>query len=205
VSLAGRWPNRQASGVNEPLAAGLYESLLTTRLEQILAELPPELVSSRSALANAESEDRVSRHIARLVARTIRAFPETERAQRAVQLAVDVLGHLETLTDRDLGLVAEAPLQPGGVLHSVLRRLPDGTAEIMERPLTPLLDTTVLTNAPGEPVLVHETRAEIPSSDSIDVLMAFIRWSGVRNADGAAASSLPGRKTFANTDDDVHE
>ena len=91
-----------------------------------------------------------------------------------------MLGQLETLTEKDLGLVAEAPVQPGGVLHSILLRLPDGSPEVMERPLTPLLDTTVLTNAPGEPVLVHETRAEIPSSDSIDVLMAFIRWSGVR-------------------------
>ena len=166
--------------MNEPLVAGLYESLLTTRLEQILAELPPELLPSRAALANAESEDRVSRHIARLVARTIRAFPEGERAQRAVQLAADVLGHLETLTERELGLVAESPVHPGAVLHSILRRLPDGSPQVVERPLTPLLDTTVLTNAPGEPVLVHETRAEIPSSDSIEVLMAFIRWSGVR-------------------------
>lgn len=180
MSRGARRPNRQAPRVNEPLVAGLYESLLTTRLEQILAELPPELVPSRSTLANAESEDRVSRHIARLVARTIRAFPEPERAQRAVQLAADVLGHLETLTERELGLVADAPLQPGRVLHSILRRLPDGTPENVERPLTPLLDTTVLTNAPGEPVLVHETRAEIPSSDSVDVLMAFVRWSGVR-------------------------
>ncbi len=166
--------------MTEPLAAGLYESLLTTRLQQILAQLPAELVSSRSALNNAESEDRISRHIARLVAQTIRAFPETERARRAVQLAADVLDHLETLSDRDLGLIAEKPLKPGAVLHSILRRRPDGTPEVMARPLTPLLDTTVLTNAPGEPVLVHETRAEIPSSDRVDVLMAFIRWSGVR-------------------------
>ena len=166
--------------MTEPLAAGLYESLLTARLEEILAQLPAELVPSRAALNNAESEDRVSRHIARLVAQTIRAFPETERAQRAVRLAADVLGHLEESSGPDLGLVVQAPLEPGAVLHSILRRLPDGTPEVVERPLTPLLDTTVLTNAPGEPVLGHETRAEIPSSDGIDVLMAFIRWSGVR-------------------------
>ncbi len=180
MSLGVRRPDGQAPIVNPTPSAGLYESLLTARLEEILDRLPVELIPSRGALANAESADRVSRHIARLIARTIHAFPETERAERAVQLAADVLGHMQTLTDADLGLMAEAPLEPARVLHSILRRLPDGTPEVVERPLTPLLDTTVLTNAPGEPVLVHETRAEIPSSDTIDVLMAFIRWSGVR-------------------------
>jgi len=38
----------------------------------------------------------------------------------------------------------------------------------------------VFTNAPGEPAVGHELRAEVPSSDAIDVVMAFVRWSGVR-------------------------
>ncbi len=75
----------------------------------------------------------------------------------------------------------EVPQSPGQVLHAVLRRRPDGTPEPIERPLTPLLDTTVLTNAPGEPAIAHELRAEVPSADSVDVVMAFIRFSGVRS------------------------
>ena len=43
-----------------------------------------------------------------------------------------------------------------------------------------LLDTTLLTNSRGEPALWHEIRAEIHSSDAIDVVMAFVRWSGIR-------------------------
>jgi superfamily II DNA or RNA helicase/HKD family nuclease len=62
----------------------------------------------------------------------------------------------------------------------LLRRLPDGRSHAIERPLTPLLDTTVFTNAPGEPAVGHELRAEVPSADAIDVVMAFVRWSGVR-------------------------
>ena len=58
------------------MVPGLYESLLTARLERILAELPPRLVPNRGALANAESEDRVSRHIARLIARAIETSPK---------------------------------------------------------------------------------------------------------------------------------
>ena len=66
------------------------------------------------------------------------------------------------------------------MLSAILRRQPDGSAEALETPLTPLLDTTLLTNSRGEPAVGHELRAEIHSSDAIDVVMAFVRWSGIR-------------------------
>src|SRR5690606_16241553 len=70
--------------------------------------------------------------------------------------------------------------EPGTVLHAILRRLPDGTPAPVEEPLTPLLDTTLLTNAPGEPNLLAQLRSEIASADEIDLVMAFIRRSGIR-------------------------
>ena len=48
----------------------------------------------------------------------------------------------------------------------------------MPRPLIPLLDTTLLTNAPGEPHVGHQIKA-IASADRIDVVMAFIRLTGI--------------------------
>ncbi len=60
-----------------------------------------------------------------------------------------------------------------------MRRLPDGRPEEIDEPLIPLLDTTLLTNAPGEPNLWNQLRSEIESSDSIDLVMAFIRRSGI--------------------------
>jgi len=162
-------------------SAGLYEALLTARVQQLLDQLPEDqLMADVANLVNAEASDRVSRHISRLLAQAIEAIPESHRAQSAVQLAADVLGHLQTLVGSSFDLRSEVPLDPGQVLQAILRRRPDGTADILERPLTPLLDTTVLTNAPGEPAVAHEVRAEVPSADRVDVLMAFIRWSGVR-------------------------
>lgn len=51
--------------------------------------------------------------------------------------------------------------------------------ESAARPLIPLLDTTLLTNAPGEPGVGHQVRAEIASADRIDLVMAFIRRTGI--------------------------
>jgi hypothetical protein len=137
-------------------SAGLYEALLTARVQQLLHQLPEDqLVADVANLVNAEASDRVSRHISHLLAQAIEAIPESHRAQSAVQLAADVLGHLQTLVGSSVDLLSEVPLDSGQVLQAILRRRPDGTADTLERPLTPLLDTTVLTNAPGEPAVAH--------------------------------------------------
>ena len=77
-------------------------------------------------------------------------------------------------------MLSDVPLRPPRILGAIHTLRPDGSPKPIEAPLTPLLDTTVLTNAPGEPSVGRELRAEIASADAIDLVMAFIRWSGVR-------------------------
>ncbi len=50
-----------------------------------------------------------------------------------------------------LHLGGVAPVAPGAVLRAIAALRPEGSAERIDKPLIPLLDTTVLTNAPGEP------------------------------------------------------
>jgi HKD family nuclease len=163
-----------------PLQPGLYEALLTGALDRRLADLVVAAVTPElRALADAEAADRLSRHFARVVARALEALPEHGRAQAGAQIIsrlIALLSQVSHAIDRELDL----PLEPARVLSAILRRTPDGSPETLEVPLTPLLDTTLLTNSRGEPALQHEIRAEVHSSDAIDVVMAFVRWSGIR-------------------------
>jgi superfamily II DNA or RNA helicase len=65
------------------------------------------------------------------------------------------------------------------MLRCVLGRLPDGRTEDITKLEIPLLDTTLLTNAHGEPRIGAAVLTEIRSADRIDVVMAFIRHSGI--------------------------
>jgi hypothetical protein len=51
-------------------------------------------------------------------------------------------------------------VEPGTVLRAVLSHMPDGTPETIPEPLIPLLDTTLLTNAPGEPRVGNQLLTE---------------------------------------------
>ena len=161
------------------LEPGLYEALLTGALDKRLAGLVAAAVAPElRKLADAEAADRLSRHLAAILARAIEALPEQGRAQAGASIVenlIELLSAQSDAVDRDV----DVPIDPARVLSAILRRRPDGSAEALETPLTPLLDTTLLTNSRGEPAVGHELRAEVHSSDSIDVVMAFVRLSGI--------------------------
>lgn len=165
----------------DPLKPGLHEALLTRRLEELLTQLRDgSLVPDLAELRDAEASDRMSRHLAGVLAKAIDGAPEGTRSDEAVRIAAALIHRLEELINRKVDLSGDEPVDPARVLVALLQRLPDGRPQPIPRPLTPLLDTTVFTNAPGEPAVGHELRAEVPSADAIDVVIAFVRWSGVR-------------------------
>ncbi len=165
---------------DDDLEPGLKEALITRSLRRRLDALGSALHEKSNALANAEAADRLSRHVAAVVARTIDTLPENDHASAGLAIVDAVLAALADEVPDAVDLDRDAPLSPAQVLRAILRLNPDGSVRELRPPLTPLLDTTLLTNSPGEPGVGHEIRAEIHSAEAIDVVMAFVRWSGIR-------------------------
>ena len=157
---------------------GLYETLITAELEQRLTELEAALVVGRDGLDTADAANRIALHVSRTIERAIESSKETGRAEVGISVATELLTLLDRLV-KGTDALADIPVRPGSVLRSILGRGPDGSAPSLETPLIPLLDTTLLTNAPGEPRVGRQLQAEIHSADRIDILMAFIRNTGL--------------------------
>lgn len=160
------------------LLPGLYEQLVTAGLDHQLGGLDARDVAQRSELDKEEAADRIALHLGQLVRRAIAGMDQNTRAKAGLALAQQVM---ELLKESSRAVDADDLLSPAGdVLRAVSRLQPDGQPEIIALPATPLLDTTLLTNAPGEPRIGFQLASELPSADRIDVLMAFIRQTGVR-------------------------
>jgi HKD family nuclease len=149
---------------------------MTSGLRSKLDHLSSSLVPLNRLLTSADAADRIAWHISKQVERALLDVSDADRVDVAFRVA-------EALLDR-LGEVAEADetvhlMEPASVLHAILRRRPDGEPEKLAGPVIPLLDTTLLTNAPGEPTLWSQLRSEVASASSIDLVMAFIRRSGI--------------------------
>jgi superfamily II DNA or RNA helicase/HKD family nuclease len=158
---------------------GLYEELISEALERELGRLPGGLAPDPKPLRDAEAGDRLALFLARIVERAVDDLAEKQRVERGVALARTLVATLASELGR-ADLRHETPIEPGAILRAILARQPDGSLESIESPLIPLLDTTLLTNAPGEPRVGHQLLTEIGSADRIDVVMAFIRRSGIR-------------------------
>ncbi len=160
----------------EELEPGIYEALVTEGLQARLDE--PTYTSDRKrALRSAETPDRIALHLSRQIEQALSEVGDSDRVRVGIEVARSLIERLAELRPVDLDV---RPVDVGEVLHAILRRRPDGREQEISEPLIPLLDTTLLTNAPGEPTLWSQLEAEIDSADAIDVVMAFILRSGIR-------------------------
>jgi superfamily II DNA or RNA helicase/HKD family nuclease len=158
------------------LRRGLYERLITDLLESDLSSAAGDpLVST---LRDADAADRLARHVGSIVERAIDHLPLEDRLSEGAALANTLLQQVASTLPKGT-FSREQVRRPPAVLRAIRQRHPDGSAETIEAPLIPLLDTALLTNAPGEPSVGHQLRTEIASADRIDLVMAFIRRSGM--------------------------
>ena len=177
-----------------PLIPGSYEAILTRRLQEALRGLDGSWSHHEAKLEPAEAADRLALHLSRVIEKVLAAMPSEDRVTEGTQLVRQLIA--QALKGAVTVLEGEIPAQAGALLTQVARRLPDGSAPNLQPPVVPLLDTALMTNAPGEPRLGAQLISEIPSADGIDLIMAFIRRSGIAPMREALAKHLSAGKTL---------
>ena len=159
---------------NPELVPGLYEALVTERLQDALGELSRDVVPSLHDLDVAEAHDVLTRHVAGVVRRALHGRPLGEQ--------VALCDRLLAAIDGDGGGAAEgeALVPPARELRAVAALLPDGRPDVPARPGAPLSASALYTNGPEEPTVGAELRRELASADRVDLLCAFVLFYGVR-------------------------
>ena len=160
------------------LDRGLHEALITEAIEASLRQLAPQLHAAREELHFAEAPDRLALHLGRVIQRALEGIADKERVVRGIRLASELIDLVEHAVGTET-VAGDRPIEAGEVLRAIAARRPDGTPESIQSPQIPLLDTTLLTNAPDEPRVGRQLLTEIESADRIDVVMAFIRRTGI--------------------------
>ena len=151
------------------LPFGAYETPLTQRVAERLAITQQENPFAKGAVSEAGDNHRarfaeaitqtISEH---LVQKLLRTDKLSER--------VALINALAELIDPDDAIEAEA------LLHAVYE---DTLGEPPELPLTPLTGSSLLTNASSDLNMASEIKREIETADSVDLLCAFIKNSGI--------------------------
>lgn len=173
-AIAEQFAGRPAGQGTAP-APGLYEQLVTARLEERLRALDGgEWRAVEEKVGEQSSPHVLARHIAEAVRRVLESLPSEEERVGEANRILDALATREG-AEEWIDRVAEGPRQ----LVAVARQQARGVYEL-RRPSIPLSDAALITNAPEDPGLGHELRAELATADRVDLLCAFVKWHGLR-------------------------
>ena len=157
------------------LPSGLYDELITSALQRRLDD--PALEVRRTPLSPDAASEVLARHLfrsAQAVLSSIRG-PDPERLARQLGLTNQLLALLGDHDAVDPGdhATSERLLQ---VIHRDQRRL--GSGEI-QRPSIPLRHSDLIVNGPQDLRVGRELQRELASADRVDVLVSFVKWTGL--------------------------
>ena len=158
-------------GIVEP---GVYESLLTARLHQAL-NASTNQVSDLKDVDEAEQPQAIARHLGRLIERSLKG---ARTADARIAMVRDILSVLPNPELAEEALYAEGSDRIKRLEAVMPAGITDSSRYV--RPATPLSDTALMTNSRDEPTLAGELRAELASADKVDLLLAFVKWQGLR-------------------------
>jgi len=156
---------------------GVYDTVIDAALQALIAE--SEQSASQTSVDSAEAADRYARLVADAVRRAIGGLRSEDRTVEGARIVNEVIRLLDERVER-ANLEDDQIVDPPRVLEQVALFDPSGKPILRSVPQSPLSGTSLLTNAPNEPNLVSELRSEIDSADEIEILGAFIRFSGIR-------------------------
>lgn len=173
---------------------GVHETLITTALEEQLKELIAAGTVVVDGQVSVDSSQHVlTRHVAHAVGEVLKRLTPGEQ----VRAANEILHSLSAYEGAQgwVGPIAEGPRQLLAVTEPATVTPATAPAPHVVRPSTPFSDTALITNSPEDPSLGAELRAELATADRIDLLCAFVKWTGLRILEkplkAAAARGVP--------------
>ena len=159
--------------MSKDLPYGIYDALIDTSLKDVLVG-HPEL---RSVLGKIDPEEQPARYAdfaAKVVHQVLREEPDPDKRREICNALLDHLASQkeDNLESRQLVPDKKSVLLEITPAHYAQPGIP--------RPHTSISESSLFTGSPRDPQLIHELQAEMKSADAVDILVSFIKWSGLR-------------------------
>lgn len=163
---------------------GLYEQVINNALNSELAEIP-EACKAVAPIDKAEASKVLAQYLADVVQKGLDNVLDNGGDLSAQIALTNQIVSLIQNTTKEADFAALGVDQRAEQLLALLReadpRLAVGrTAADLSRPETSIAQSSLFTGAIHEPQMYTELKKEIVSADRIDMLVSFIKWSGLR-------------------------
>jgi superfamily II DNA or RNA helicase len=165
---------------------GIYEQIITRNLKSYLDRVDKEKVIED--IEKEEANIILSKHLKQVVELALKRVKEDakDKGKKSLSKQIELSNKVIKLLVEEGGkeFLENLVFEEGKMLYSLsskennIRTINQRSA--LPRPETPLSQSSLFTNSHNEPNLANEMKLEILSSDSVDILVSFIKWSGIR-------------------------
>lgn len=165
------------------LKPGLYEQVINQEIKTELAETSEDQKLSQKIDA-AEASDILTGYISEVIKKRLDMISDGENVSAQVELVNKIVNVLSGEAGDEVSelAVAEDAEQLIALLSAddPMVKIGKKKAKDVVRPETSIAQSSLFTGAVHEPQMFSELKKEIATADRIDMLVSFIRWSGLR-------------------------
>lgn len=159
---------------------GIYEALVSCHLKDKLTLMDSDSVCIEPVEKD-DAPDVLSEYLSKLIKYSLSIINERgkgiDEQLRLTNKIVDLLN--KQVTETEGNYISDPVEQLKAVLATPSARIIKKKARDVLRPSTSIASSSLFTGASREPSLYSEINKEIETCDRIDMIVSFIRWSGV--------------------------
>ena len=165
------------------MKTGLYEKPINKKLNKALAGLTDNFNVEKEQIDSEEAAGILSKYVKKVVERSLNNISESDDSlTKQIELVNKIIGAIkentsEGITD-DLEIAEDKQLLSVTDKTNTIQAINDKVKVI--RPVTSIAQSSLFTGAVHEPQMFSELKKEIFSCNCIDMLVSFIKWSGLR-------------------------
>ncbi|MDB8804802.1 DEAD/DEAH box helicase [Romboutsia sp. 1001216sp1] len=161
------------------LKKGIYEQVISDKIHKELKNRENEINIHKEEIEKEEAKVILSKYLEEVTKKSL-SLIKNKDIDKQIDICNQIINYLSNQVE-DEEIKENNIHKNGEILLSVEEKLNKSKIKNNNiRPLTPISQSYLFTNSNNEPDLTSELKREISSSDSIDILVSFIRWSGLR-------------------------
>ena len=166
---------------------GIYEEIINRKLKNELTNLDSTFNIGKEPIDVEEARKILASYISSVTRRALKFVRENENDDStALGNQIKMCNSIISILSKELDEEEFSSLQiaeEGEVLthiYSKINSVKSIGKEDVVRPVTPMSESSLFTGSNYEPSMLGELKKEILTADSIDMLVSFIKWSGLR-------------------------
>ena len=161
------------------LKEGIYEQVISNKIHEEIKNRENEINIQKEEIEKEEAKIVLSKYLQEVTKKSLNLMKNKD-LNKQIELCNQIINYLSTQVE-DEEIKENNIHKNGEILLSIEEKLNKSKIKNNNiRPITPISQSYLFTNSNNEPDLINELKREIASSDSIDILVSFIRWSGLR-------------------------